>query len=184
MEILEANTLYHVYNHANGSDLLFNENENYHFFLSKYKQHILPIASTLAFCLMPNHFHLLVHINQPIPVAIKENHYSKYFSNSFSSYAQSFNKKYQRSGSLFQKNFRRKKVDSKEYALKLINYIHFNPVHHGFTHRPELWKYSSYNAILKQHNTSIDYKQVLELFGGVNNFEYMHQNPMDFSFDY
>lgn len=53
---------YHIYNHANGDENLFREQKNYEYFLEKYKQHISPIAETIAWCLMPNHFHLLVKI--------------------------------------------------------------------------------------------------------------------------
>lgn len=53
---------YHIYNHANGDENLFREQKNYEYFLKKYKQHISPIAETIAWCLMPNHFHLLVKI--------------------------------------------------------------------------------------------------------------------------
>lgn len=53
---------YHIYNHANGDENLFREQKNYEYFLEKYKQHINPIAETIAWCLMPNHFHLLVKI--------------------------------------------------------------------------------------------------------------------------
>ncbi len=60
--MLEFDKYYHIYNHANGDDNLFRENQNYDFFLRKYRQHIDPIADTKAWCLMPNHFHLLVKI--------------------------------------------------------------------------------------------------------------------------
>src|SRR5690606_17973301 len=53
---------YHIYNHANGNENLFREQKNYEYFLEKYKQHISTIAQTIAWCLMPNHFHLLVKI--------------------------------------------------------------------------------------------------------------------------
>jgi len=53
---------YHIYNHANGDENLFREQKNYEYFLQKYIQHISPIAETVAWCLMPNHFHLLVKI--------------------------------------------------------------------------------------------------------------------------
>ena len=53
---------YHIYNYANGNENLFREQKNYEYFLEKYKQHINPIAETIAWCLMPNHFHLLVKI--------------------------------------------------------------------------------------------------------------------------
>ncbi|MGB4776434.1 MAG: hypothetical protein WBP45_14755, partial [Daejeonella sp.] len=53
---------YHIYNHANGQDNLFLTPENYRFFLQQYTKHIYPVAHTLAYCLLPNHFHLLIRI--------------------------------------------------------------------------------------------------------------------------
>ena len=59
---MEAGNFYHIYNHANGSENLFRNDENYNFFLRKWSQHIEPIADSYAYCLMPNHFHFLVRI--------------------------------------------------------------------------------------------------------------------------
>jgi len=59
---LEPGCFYHIYNHANGSDNLFREEENYYYFMRKWNKYIHPIADTVAYCLMPNHFHLLVKV--------------------------------------------------------------------------------------------------------------------------
>ncbi len=102
--MLQFSTYYHIFNHANGDDNLFREEKNYSFFLNKYHQYIDPIADTVAWCLMPNHFHLLIKIKnkdallQTIPkfrtleslrAEEKEktlsNQLSKQFSNFFSS---------------------------------------------------------------------------------------------------
>ncbi|TAJ10689.1 hypothetical protein DMA11_18675, partial [Marinilabiliaceae bacterium JC017] len=108
---------------------------------------------------------------------------SKQFANLFSSYTQAYNKTYHRKGSLFIKNFKRKKVTNEHYFLRLVNYIHFNSMILGFA-QPGQWKYSSFNAIVKQQNTLVDYSGVLERFNGLSNFLYCHQGPMDGSFDY
>ena len=68
--MLQFDTYYHIYNHANGDDNLFREQKNYPFFLEKYHQHIDPIANTIAYCLMPNHFHLLIKIKTEAEVAV------------------------------------------------------------------------------------------------------------------
>ncbi|MBD3750506.1 MAG: transposase [Sphingobacteriales bacterium] len=191
--MLETSTYYHIYNHANGDDNLFREQRNYPFFLSKYHQHIDPIAETIAWCLMPNHFHLLVRIKD---VAALEQDFpkfktlenldneekqqqlsyllSKQFSNLFSAYSQSFNKVYQRRGSLFLKNFKRKKVDSQDYLYQLILYIHLNPIKHGFTHQLYDWKWSSVHGfdILQ---TSL----FKELFGTAENYTRAHEEKAD-----
>lgn len=167
--MLHPNTYYHIYNHANGDDNLFREGKNYPFFLKKYHHHIDPIADTMAWCLMPNHFHLLVRIKGERDLKrdfpkfrtlenlnneekeLKLSHLlSKQFANFFSSYSQSFNKVYKRRGSLFLKNFKRKVITSEKYLFNLILYIHLNPVKHGFTKKPEDWDWSSYFDFMKE----------------------------------
>ena len=202
MEPLLPERQYHIYNHVIGSDLLFKEEKNYFFFLEKYKKHITPVAETFAYCLMPNHFHVLVQIKKEEEIASlikretsikkynalelsveKENfislYVSKQFSNLFSSYAQAYNKVYKRMGSLFLKNFKRKPVEDKDYFVKMISYIHNNPVKHGFVLKPEHWKYSSYNAIVFNSPTLVERRKVIEVFGDVENFIFCHQGMID-----
>jgi putative transposase len=64
MESLIPNTCYHIFNHANGFENVFEEPENYRFFLEKYADYISPIAEIYAYCLMPNHFHLVIRIRK------------------------------------------------------------------------------------------------------------------------
>ena len=58
----EPNNLYHIYNRGNNSQPVFFEPENYNFFIGKIKHHLHPLVDILAYCLMPNHFHLLVSV--------------------------------------------------------------------------------------------------------------------------
>jgi putative transposase len=60
--LLETGGIYHIYNHAVGWDNIFLEEENYRFFLRKLVSRISPFAEILAYCLMPNHFHLVIRI--------------------------------------------------------------------------------------------------------------------------
>ncbi|MDP3912783.1 MAG: hypothetical protein Q8R96_03490 [Bacteroidota bacterium] len=60
----DSGHLYHIYNQGNNRRKIFVERENYLFFLRKIHKHVLPFADILAWCLMPNHFHLMVHVNQ------------------------------------------------------------------------------------------------------------------------
>lgn len=157
MDRLDFDTYYHIYNHANGDDNLFREEKNYPFFLEKYHQHIDSIADTIAWCLMPNHFHLLIKIKREEEIAstfpkfgtlekseAKTNFLSKRFANFFSSYTQSFNKVYGRRGSLFLKNFKRSEVGDMSYLQNLILYVHLNPVKHGFVKEATEWAWTSY----------------------------------------
>lgn len=58
----ESNHIYHIYNRGNNSQNIFFTRGNYLFFLQKIRKHILPYADVLAWCLMPNHFHLMVYV--------------------------------------------------------------------------------------------------------------------------
>ena len=64
MEKLQPNCSYHIFNHANGFENIFTVDDNYRFYLDKYQQYILPIAETYAYCLLLNHFHLVVRIRR------------------------------------------------------------------------------------------------------------------------
>ena len=64
MEKLQPNCSYHIFNHANGFENIFTVDDNYRFYLDKYQQYSLPIAETYAYCLLPNHFHLVVRIRR------------------------------------------------------------------------------------------------------------------------
>lgn len=60
----EQGHLYHTFNQGNNRQRTFFCRENYLFFLDKIKKHVVPFADILAWCLMPNHFHLMVHVNE------------------------------------------------------------------------------------------------------------------------
>jgi REP element-mobilizing transposase RayT len=64
MQFLSTNTSYHIFNHANGFENVFRDDENYRYFLEKYEVYIVPIAETYAYCLLPNHFHLVIRIRK------------------------------------------------------------------------------------------------------------------------
>ena len=59
---LQANKIYHIYNRGNNREDLFREERNYRYFMSLYVKYIEPIADTFAYCLLKNHFHVLVRI--------------------------------------------------------------------------------------------------------------------------
>lgn len=68
MGSLQPDTSYHIFNHANGFENVFRKEENFYFFLEKYRLYISPIAETYAYCLMPNHFHLVVRIRKRVVI--------------------------------------------------------------------------------------------------------------------
>ncbi len=190
---LEPNQYYHIYNRANGKENLFSNDANYFFFLSKYSHYLNPIIDTYAYCLMPNHFHLLVKIKseeelnvfftaklskglKPLESSL-ERLISLQFGHFFNSYTQSYNKQQQRNGSLFFPNFKRKIIDDENYLEKVIHYIHHNPLKHGYCKALENWKFSSYNGILSDNNTLLKREEVISIFDNRQNFIYCHKNP-------
>ncbi|MEP7278592.1 MAG: hypothetical protein ABI813_08125 [Bacteroidota bacterium] len=191
MDGLQPSSFYHIYNHGNGNENIFREEENYRFFLEKYDLYISPVAETFSWCLMPNHFHLLIKIKdettllnpafpkfKTLEKLVAANDISRQFSNLFSSYAQAYNKKYKRMGSLFLKNFSRRIITTDSYFSKIIHYIHANPVHHGFVKAICDWHWSSYNTFLSNHPTKINRDEVLNWFGGKEGFIQFHQQPV------
>ena len=177
-EPLIAGNYYHIYNKGVNGINLFYSSDNYQYFLRKYDEHIDPIADTFAWCLLGNHFHLLVRIKEADEIVIdrisnrggktlsgfqtltgveKEEKLiqfaSKSFSNLFNAYAQALNRRQGRQGTLFERPFRRKVVDSERYFRQLVVYIHSNPVHHGFTDNYRDYPWSSYGALVSAKPT-------------------------------
>lgn len=188
--LLEPEKIYHIYNHAVGNENLFNSDNNYLYFLKLLKKYLITYVDIYAYCLIPNHFHFIVKIKSEKNVLSRTTYensnncgtdspvsliISHQFSNLFNSYAQSFNKENNRKGSLFVNRFKRKLITNQKYLLKLIHYIHFNPVMANLCEDIRDWKYSSYNAIINNSFTLLDRKQVIDLFDNKSNFIYCHK---------
>jgi len=180
---------YHIYNHSVGNDYLFREPQNYLFFLDKFRQFLDGWLTIYAFCLLPNHFHFLVKMNEiennEMNSMVSKNinklyseMVSKQFSRLFKSYSQSYNKFYSRRGSLFMQNFKRIEVDTDDYFVTLVLYIHFNPINHGITNCLEDWEFSSYSEILYPEPGNISCAKVLDWFGNTKNFKKMHERNL------
>lgn len=186
---------YHLFNHANGWENVFIEEKNYSFFLQKLAKHITPVCRIYAYCLMKNHFHLLVQVRQPGELRLlfgkdKEGRelndkklvlkVSKAYANFFSSYTLAFNKVYKRMGSLFIPNMKTELINSDDYFRNAVLYIHGNPVHHKFVRTIEEWEHSSYKIFLSNRDTRLERDYVLKVFGGLDNFIALHHQQLDF----
>ncbi len=114
MEI-QKGYLYHIYNQGNNRQKIFYSRDNYLFFLSKIHQYIIPYADILAWCLMPNHFHLMVYVKEmelliaksegftPSEALTKKRTFNDSIGIMLRSYTRAFNKQNKKSGSLFRK---------------------------------------------------------------------------------
>ncbi len=136
-KIYASETYYHVYNRGVEKRVIFLNDTDYSVFLNLFKrhlsvspkkdvrgrryQHLRGQVDLLAYCLMPNHFHMLVYVSdnpECLPKLIKM---------VLNAYVDYFNRKYQRVGPLFQGRYKASIIDSDEYLLHISRYIHTNP---------------------------------------------------------
>ena len=183
----EAEKIYHIYTHANGNENLFREEDNYLYFLKKYTHHLYPLVETFAYCLMPNHLHLMVRVRKEEEVLknAAASHLtgfenlsgvvSRGFSNLFNSYTKAVNKRYNRKGSLFHRPFKRKPIQKDAYFTALICYIHNNPVHHGFVQDTIDWQHSSWHTYLSVKPTKLAREEGINWFGDLEEFCKVHR---------
>lgn len=188
--IFQTGYIYHIYNQGNNRRKIFLNNENYLFFLQKIKTYILPFADILAWCLMPNHFHLMVLVNE-VEIVISNNPESKKRSlnNSIAimlrSYTHAFNNQHNYSGTLFRSKTKAECVNYSEgitpsfimlngitqiniknpevqYLQICFNYIHQNPVKAGLVARETGWEFSSARDYLGMRNGKLVNKKLAE----------------------
>lgn len=203
-QLLEESKFYHIYNQGNNGENLFYNNKNYIYFMQKLDWYLSDFLELYAFCLMPNHFHLLVRIKeikeldeelrktaaafQPVrsqrPNRFGESDiYSLFISNRFRlffmSYSKAINKQTGRKGSLFRDNFKRKEINNLQYLQNTVVYIHRNPLHHGFEEDFRDYRWSSYDRILEDRITKLKKQEVLDWFEDKENYRYVHNQDIE-----
>ena len=192
---LEFDNYYHIYNRGNNRENIFYTQENYQYFLKKYDSYLSDYLDTYCFCLLPNHFHLLVRIKSHDHIAQQakrdfkivgkyedmqtEQWVSERFRLLFVSYSKSINKQIGRTGSLLQKPFKRIKVDQDDYFTSLVWYIHNNPVHHGIHPDIETYPWSSFQRMLTDTPSKLMKEDVIAWFGSQENYIAFHRSTQD-----
>ena len=144
---IEPGLIYHIYNRGNNRCRIFIDDRNYNYFLDLYKRYLLPVTELFAYCLMPNHFHLLLRILDNKQLELNkhsEKSVSLQFATCFGTYTKAFNSKYQRTGTLFEGRFQRKEIRNDNQLVRTLVYIHKNPQKHGYVAGFQEWKFSSY----------------------------------------
>jgi putative transposase len=140
-QVLSIDEYYHIYNRGVDKRAIFLEEEDYRRFIKllylcngsipvEYRNFKSKSFSEIdtgdklvaigAYCLMPNHFHILIR-------EIHENGIVKFMSKLLTAYSSYFNKKYDRSGALFGSEFKSEHLDGDEYLKYIFSYIHLNP---------------------------------------------------------
>jgi len=154
------NNIYHVYNQGNNRQRIFNQQEDYLIFLRLYRKLIMPIVSNIAWNLMPNHFHFMLHTDARCSSKTKQggifiDPLTNGFRKLLSGYARIFNNQYGKSGSLFRQKTKAKSLSEidltsdssyshQDYFRTCFHYIHQNPLVAKLVSRLEDWEYSSF----------------------------------------
>ncbi len=178
----KAKSFYHVYNRGVAKQKIYRDKKDYKKFLGLLKFYLTPInlqgpslqvrvapskvlknhaedVSLHCYCLMPNHFHLLLYQEKIDSM--------NYFMRSLATkYVMYFNQKYKRTGPLFESNYKAVRVETDDQLIYLSKYIHLNPIEikpAGLD--PAGWKYSSYGNYLRKFNQKwIKTDKILEFF--------------------
>lgn len=177
VKLFDDNGYYHVYNRGVEKREVFLDDQDYRVFLSYFKDYLSPPEELgikifpsrklknysrdidlLCYCLMPNHFHLM--IKQFLRTMM-----TGFMRSLLTRYSMYFNLKYKRVGSLFQSNYKAVNIFSEEQLVYLSRYIHRNPATSGSN--PEVLKheYSSLVNYLGEVKQSwIKHETVTDLF--------------------
>jgi putative transposase len=186
-----ADNYYHVYNRGVNKQDIFLEPEDRFYFLGLLKRYLSSEPETdshkrqfskfdseielVAFCLMPNHFHMLFYLKQPEGLV----HLMRSVMTSYTMY---FNKKYHRTGGLYESVFLASRITNDGYLWHVSRYIHLNPMDIGQSFRE--YPYSSINYFIsakqaswlhpeKLVQTNNEKEQYLEF---VSDYKTMHQD--------
>lgn len=171
-------SFYHIYNRGNGKENIFLDDNDFRFFMLRLKQNLFPddkskerlsplpenSFSLISYCLMPNHFHLLLKQNKNIPT-------SKLLLKVCTSYSMYFNKKYEHVGHVFQDCYKQILIDDDLYLRWLTCYIHQNPKVAGLVTDLNKYPWSSYGEFLDNRNGLCDKEIILEQFKNNKEFQ-------------
>ena len=152
--------LYHVIARGNHRQAVFLTDLDYRAYLARIARYRARHAVCLhAYCLMPNHVHLLVQTSDP-PLA-------KFMQGLQQSYTRHFNRVYETVGHLFQGRYKAIVCERDEYLTTLVRYIHLNPVRAGLVDDPAAYQYSGHRAYLAGESRGlVDPEPVLGMLGG------------------
>lgn len=155
VRIESPNTFFHVYNRGVEGRNIYLDDEDYLFFTSLLKRHLStspqtgkkraykhfrPFIDLNAYCLMPNHYHLLIY-QKDNPTAL-----AKLMSSIITAYTMYFNQRYGRRGPLFETRYKASPIVDDTYLLHISRYIHLNPAEF------KLWPHSSYIAYISEYD--------------------------------
>jgi len=176
IKVYVPESYYHVYNRGINKRVIFKDDQDYAVFLNLLKRYLSNQQTEdktgrlydkfndrielLAFCFMPNHFHLLLYQKD-------ENAMTALMRRISTSYTGYFNKKHRRSGPLFQERFKASRISNDEYLQHVSRYMHLNPQDY------KRWNYSSLKYYMGRNQAEwVKPDKILSLFnkGEYGNF--------------
>ena len=156
---------YHIFNRGVNREPIFKNPDNYIFLLQRIGQYALSFqVSIIAYCLMPNHYHLLLRQDGDQLIA-------NFIQAVFNSYSKAFNKAFRRTGRLFESPYRVIQINDSTYLIHLCRYIHRNPLEAKLVHNLIDWPYSNYPEwIGKRSGKLVDREFVSEFFPNISDY--------------
>lgn len=187
----EPNQIYHVYNRGNNKQPIFFTGANYLYFLQKIKLEWKNYTDILCYCLMPNHFHIMLVPNEEgcknIILANKETHLqnlSKTIGKTLSSYTKAINlQKKTKAKLLTEPNRLDKSFSNHDYVLTCFNYIHQNPSKANMVIDLKDWLYSSYPDYYSNRNGTICNKTLATQLMGVSEIDFKKDTVIELNAD-
>jgi len=164
--IFKAHNYFHIFCRGNDKRDIFLDPSDYERFLSRMsKYRRLQQISIICYCLMPNHFHFLLRQDTSKSIS--------YFMHKLMvSYAMYFNKRYQKTGHLFESSFKARFINNDEYLLHLSRYIHLNPLKMlGAQMKVETYPWSTYLEYLNNKKGICKKEIILQQFNFPNHIE-------------
>ena len=156
--------------------ILFNCHDDYIIFIKKIRTCLLPHLDIIAYCLMPNHFHFLVHTDNRCNILVRQGNLTidpatNGIRKLLSSYTRISNERYKQSGSLFRQKTKAKclsheleisaaSLNTNDYCFNCFNYIHQNPYRARLVSLLEDWEYSSFRDYAGIRNGTICNKEL------------------------
>ena len=151
--------LYHIYSRGNNRQRIFLSDDDYRKFLAQLDRQKRKLPFFLyAYCLMPNHFHLLIER--------RGDFISQIMRRLLTAYSQYHNRKYGKCGHVLQGRYKAILCQSDQYLAELVRYIHLNPVRAKLVRSPDDYPYSSHRSYLSSKQSPlVDVEPVLRYFG-------------------
>jgi REP element-mobilizing transposase RayT len=198
--------IFHVYNRTNNKELLFISEENRILFLKKYAKYMQHFADTFCWNLLPNHFHFVIRIksaeeikkylqkqppeklkrvekNYLVDKATAELLIECEWKRFFTSYSMCYNKEYNRKGNLFYRSFKRVEVIKESHFTLVIIYVHANAQKHQLCKDFTTYPWSSWHTFLSDRPTLLCRQEVLDWFGGLQQFIEAHKEMSEYYYD-